>query len=94
MDLQLKDKVVLVTGGAKGIGEAVVRILASEGAIPVIVDRDVEAGDRLHGQVSHSQLIIAELSTAEGCHAPEYPAAGNKKRPNFRARRVIVHCRS
>ena len=69
MDLQLKDKVVLVTGGAKGIGEAVVRILASEGAIPVIVDRDVEAGDRLHGQVSHSQLIIAELSTAEGCHA-------------------------
>jgi L-fucose dehydrogenase len=34
MDLQLKDKVVIVTGGAKGIGEAIVRVLAKEGAIP------------------------------------------------------------
>ena len=39
MDLQLKDKVVIVTGGAKGIGEGIVRQLASEGAIPVIVGR-------------------------------------------------------
>ena len=40
MDLQLKDKVILVTGGAKGIGAAIVRQCAAEGAIPVIVDRD------------------------------------------------------
>ena len=45
MDLQLKDKIVLVTGGAKGIGAAIVRTAAAEGAIPVIVDRDVEAGN-------------------------------------------------
>lgn len=69
MDLHLKDKVVLVTGGAKGIGEAIVRTLAAEGAIPVIVDRDVEAGNKLHAQIAGSQLIIAELSLAEGCYA-------------------------
>ena len=40
MDLELKDKVVLLTGGAKGIGAAISRALAAEGAIPVIVDRD------------------------------------------------------
>jgi NAD(P)-dependent dehydrogenase (short-subunit alcohol dehydrogenase family) len=34
MDLELKDKVVLVTGGAKDIGAAIVRALATEGAIP------------------------------------------------------------
>ncbi|MCB1092107.1 MAG: SDR family NAD(P)-dependent oxidoreductase, partial [Verrucomicrobiae bacterium] len=39
MDLELKNKVILVTGGASGIGEAVVRTLAIEGAIPVILDR-------------------------------------------------------
>ena len=35
----MKGKVVVVTGGAKGIGEAIVRVLAAEDAIPVIVDR-------------------------------------------------------
>ena len=40
MDLQLKDKVIIVTGGAKGIGAGIVKQLANEGAIPVIVGRD------------------------------------------------------
>lgn len=39
MDLGLKGKVFIVTGGASGIGEAIVRTLAIEGAIPVIFDR-------------------------------------------------------
>ncbi|HZQ20728.1 MAG TPA: SDR family oxidoreductase [Terriglobales bacterium] len=69
MDLQLQGKVVLVTGGAKGIGEAIVRTIAGEGAVPVIVDRDVEAGNHLHGQLPGSQLIIADLSAAESCYA-------------------------
>ena len=40
MDLQLKDKVIIVTGGAKGIGEGIVKVLAAEGAIPVVVGRN------------------------------------------------------
>lgn len=39
MDLGLKGKVMIVTGGASGIGEAIVRTLAIEGAVPVILDR-------------------------------------------------------
>ena len=39
MDLHLKDKVVVVTGGGQGIGGAVSRLLAGEGAIPVIFAR-------------------------------------------------------
>jgi len=39
MDLKLKDKVVVVTGAAKGIGKGIVLALAAEGAIPVIVGR-------------------------------------------------------
>ena len=39
MDLQLKDKVIVVSGGAKGIGEGIVKVLAAEKAIPVILGR-------------------------------------------------------
>ncbi len=67
MDLQLKDKVILVTGGAKGIGAGIVRAAAAEGAVPVIVDRDAEAGKRLHAELSASHLIVAELATPEHC---------------------------
>ena len=59
----------MVTGGAKGIGAAIVRAAATEGAIPVIVDRDVEAGNQLHHQVAGSDLIVAELTKAEGCYS-------------------------
>lgn len=38
MDLELRGKVCIVTGGASGIGEAIVRRLAGEGAIAVILD--------------------------------------------------------
>src|SRR5574338_435235 len=40
MDLLLKDKVIIVTGGAKGIGAAISKVLAQESAIPFIVGRN------------------------------------------------------
>ncbi len=40
MDLQLKDKVIIVSGGARGIGAGIVKALAAEGAMPVIISRN------------------------------------------------------
>ncbi len=71
MDLQLKDKVVIVTGGAKGIGAAIVRACAAEGAVPVIVGRDAEAGKELQTGLQNAGatcgLITVDLTTAESC---------------------------
>lgn len=69
MDLQLKDKVVVVTGGAKGIGAAITRLISDEGAIPVIVDRDAEAGQKIMDELSgkHCELVLADLTKAEAC---------------------------
>lgn len=51
MNLALKDKVVLITGGAKGIGSATAHLIGEEGGIPVIVDRDKPAGDKLRHEL-------------------------------------------
>jgi 3-oxoacyl-[acyl-carrier protein] reductase len=43
MDLNLKDRVAVVTGGAAGIGEAIARVLAAEGCHVTILDYDANA---------------------------------------------------
>jgi len=71
MDLQLTNKVVLITGGAKGIGAAISRGVAREGAVPVIVDRDAPAAEQLQTELQRSgatsHVITTELAVAGNC---------------------------
>jgi L-fucose dehydrogenase len=71
MDLQLTDKVIIVTGGAKGIGEGICRVLAAEGAIPVVVGRG-EADNQLvvnsiKAAGGKAFQVVAELSNPNDC---------------------------
>lgn len=50
MDLQLQDKVAIVTGGSKGIGLGIVRTLIDEGVRVANVNRSVEEGQRLEAE--------------------------------------------
>ena len=47
MDLQLQDKVAIITGGAKGIGEAITRAFAAEGAVAIILGRNRDEAAKL-----------------------------------------------
>jgi L-fucose dehydrogenase len=70
MDLGLKGKVVIVTGGGAGIGGAISESLAAEGAIPVIVARrEPEAGflAALAKASPKSGWVEAELSDDTQC---------------------------
>lgn len=73
MDLQLDSKVILVTGGAKGIGAAIVRECAREGAIPVIADRDETAAKVLQTELQHAgggcEFVPVELTSLKACAA-------------------------
>lgn len=68
MDLQLKDKVVIVTGGAKGIGEGIVELLAREGALPAVVGRDETDNNEVLRKVKGRGFqVVAELTRPEEC---------------------------
>lgn len=68
MDLNLKDKIIIVSGGAKGIGEGIVNVLAAEGAFPVIIGRseqdNLKVVNDLGGKASQ---IVAELTDPAQC---------------------------
>lgn len=51
MDLNLKDKVYIVTGGFKGIGRAISLQLAKEGAIPVVLNRKNSAAEEFENEL-------------------------------------------
>ena len=68
MDLELSGKVVLVTGGAKGIGAAMVQAFAVEGGKVAVIDRDQEAGVALGESLgAEVQFIAADLSEGQAC---------------------------
>ena len=71
MDLHLTDKVIIVTGGAKGIGAGIVKILAAEGAIPVVVGRNEEDNLKLIAEIEagggRGSQIVAELTQPIEC---------------------------
>lgn len=71
MNLHLREKVIIVTGGAKGIGEGIVSRLALEEAIPVIIGRnEVDNQKALESITATGGMgfqVVAELSDPEQC---------------------------
>ncbi|PIF30271.1 L-fucose dehydrogenase [Flavobacterium sp. 9] len=71
MNLNLTDKIIIVTGGAKGIGFGICKVLAAEGAIPVIIGRaDADnqiAVKEIEAEGGKALSVVAELTNPEAC---------------------------
>lgn len=70
MDLELKDRVVLITGAASGIGKACARLFAGESAKVGMADRDAArlaaAADELSALPGAVKVFPADVSSPEG----------------------------
>jgi L-fucose dehydrogenase len=81
MDLSLTDRVILITGGASGIGAAIAHACGREGGIPVILDRNQAAIQKIQDElrqqgVKHKTICLELTESADCLHAVE--AAGKE----------------
>jgi 3-oxoacyl-[acyl-carrier protein] reductase len=79
MDLQLKGRRALVTGSSSGIGEAIARMLAQEGAAVVVHGRNRERAEKVAADINAVGVAIGVLSNDEDAatvHAEAVAALG------------------
>ncbi|WP_081159822.1 SDR family NAD(P)-dependent oxidoreductase [Ensifer aridi] len=71
--MRFKDKVVIVTGAAGGIGGAISARFAAEGAQVIVTDMNSEGADATIAQIvaegGRARALASDISTAEGCRA-------------------------
>ena len=73
MNLELQNKVILVSGGSRGIGRAISECLAQEGAIPFVVSRNLASLNEMQKSFNKKKWPLgtfqAELTHPEACTA-------------------------
>jgi NAD(P)-dependent dehydrogenase (short-subunit alcohol dehydrogenase family) len=69
MDLQIKGKTAIVTGGSAGIGLAITKALAAEGVTVTVPGRSKEKLEKALAGISNTKLVVADPGTAEGAEA-------------------------
>ncbi|SFX37508.1 NAD(P)-dependent dehydrogenase, short-chain alcohol dehydrogenase family [Paracoccus pantotrophus] len=67
--MRFKDKTVIVTGAAGGIGSAIARRFAAEGARVVITDVNAEGAEATAAAIPGSRALASDISQPEGCRA-------------------------
>src|ERR1700759_3044310 len=71
MDLELKDKIIIVSEGTNKTGAAIAKLLADENAIPVIIGRNESENLKLINAIENNSKkyfhVVADLAKPEEC---------------------------
>jgi len=64
---RLQGKVAIITGAAKGLGEADARMFAREGATVILTDMDAENGERVAGEIgAAAEFLVQDVADEQG----------------------------
>jgi 3-oxoacyl-[acyl-carrier protein] reductase len=90
--VKLEDRVAVVSGGSRGIGKAIARGLAEEGADVVICARNTDALEATATEIAEGTgrrvfPVSADLATVEGCQRLHEAATNEFDRID-----VLVNC--
>jgi len=90
MDLKLTDRVAIITGPAKGMGAAITRAFAAEGAHVALIGRDTNAiapvADEVRSKRAHAIIIPCDITDASQCDT-----AAHKTKETFGRIDILVN---
>ncbi|MGG0177214.1 3-hydroxyacyl-CoA dehydrogenase [Gottfriedia acidiceleris] len=87
--MELKNSVVVVSGGASGLGEATVRNVIEKGGKAIILDLNDERGNRLVEELGNDNALYVKTNVAE---EDDVKVALNKGMEKFGGFTAVVNC--
>ncbi len=87
--MDVRDAVVLVTGGASGLGAAVVRAVVAAGGCAVVADLDAARGEALARELGADSVVFARVDVSR---PGEIGAAIEAARARWQVPRALVTC--
>src|SRR5262249_16953039 len=91
MDLGLRGRTAVVTGGSKGIGKAIARRLAAEGANIILLARGKELLDAATAEIHRESGVRTLTLQADIRNADQVAAAADTAKGQFEAVHVLVN---
>lgn len=91
MELGLKGRVAVITGGSKGIGKAIARALAAEGADLVLLARGKELLDKTAGEIRQASGVRVATIVADITSADAVKAAAETAKQQFPTVHIVVN---
>jgi NAD(P)-dependent dehydrogenase (short-subunit alcohol dehydrogenase family) len=91
---QLKDRVILVTGAARGIGAAVSKALAAAGATVILLDKQLKSLEQVYDEIDSAYASSAALYPLDlkGATQPDYQQLAQTIQSEFGRLDGLVHC--
>ncbi len=91
---QLKDRVILITGAARGIGASVSKLCAAEGATVILLDKQVKLLEAVYDEIEQASSPTAAIYPLDlkGASEPDYQQLATTIADNFGRLDAVIHC--
>ncbi len=91
---QLKDRVILITGAARGIGASVARHCASRGATVILLDKQLKQLETVYDDIEQSGAPVPAIYPLDlkGASIPDYQHLASTIKENFGRLDALIHC--
>jgi NAD(P)-dependent dehydrogenase (short-subunit alcohol dehydrogenase family) len=93
-DGQLKDRVILITGAASGIGASVAKHCAASGATVILLDKQLKSLEAVYDDIEHAKFPTPALYPMDlkGASEADYQQLAQTISDNFAKLDAVIHC--